>query len=273
MQELKANETIIKSGHKELEKTLYGPYIAERANGRILESEDGFIVYRFDGRDCYIIEMYVRPDRRKSGKGRQLIERLEEIAIQIGAERVTAGIYIEDQRSKETLIASLISGFKVLSANAGILFIAKELPKRKAAPLMVSEDVSLVDFDLAEHGAILHGWFEKRSFPAPDPNYFPGVGVVALFQGVPVAAGFAYRTDAKLAIIGHLVTDPDASGDKRNAALDAVIQTLTRIAQAEGYELVSCATDLPKLMDRFERLGFSKTDEGVSHFRRNLLCQ
>lgn len=127
-------------------------------------------------------------------------------------------------------------------------------------------------FSAEKHYEKIAGWFAKRNFPAPNPRYLPQIGAVAYCGDRAIGCGFLFRTDAGYAVIGHLGTDPDASGKERNAALDAIMHMLTGIAIGQGFELVSCSTSIPKLMERFERLGFEKTDTEVSIFRR-IVCR
>ena len=98
----------------------------------MLESDYGFVVWRFDGRNIYIIEMYILPEHRKNGNGRALISQLEEIAVTQGAEAITAGIYLEDKCSTTTVIAALMGGFQIYSANGGVLQIAKVIKKNNS---------------------------------------------------------------------------------------------------------------------------------------------
>lgn len=127
-------------------------------------------------------------------------------------------------------------------------------------------------YDHATDYSMIKDWFDQRKFPPPEPRFLPPTGAVVEVDGAPVACGFMFRTDAKAAVIGHLVTDPTAKGEVRNAALNYLIEALTEKAQDEGYLMVCCSTNVDRLMGRFEQLGFTKTDEGVANFGR-ILCQ
>lgn len=255
----------------ELSKSLYARYISERAHGQIIENDSGFIVYRSDSADCYVIEIYVRPECRRSGKGRELFNELESRAISAGCKKITGGIYLEDSQYKSILAAVLHGGFSIKSANGGIIYVEKEL-KQESKPIVYGDGrVSLIGYE-NHHYEMIKSWFDKRNFPAPDPHLLPQIGVIAVCNNNPIACGFLFRTDGGIAMLGNLGSDKDASSEHRNIALDAVINSLSEIAANQGFMVVSCATNLPGLMTRFERIGFEKTDESVSHFRRKL-CQ
>jgi hypothetical protein len=135
---------------------------------------------------------------------------------------------------------------------------------------------------LVEHSGVfavrfLEELFEARKFPAPNRRFVPRQAVLAygVNDGKPdqlVGGGFLFLSDANAAIIGHLVTNPKAPGPVRHEALDSIIECLWRKATSQGFEMVCCSTDNEKLMERFTRLGFAKTDEGVSNFGR-IVCR
>lgn len=107
--------------------TLYAKLIAERANGKVIEDEFGFLTYRCDGSECFLIDIYVVPEKRSSGHGRSLIDRLVEAAKDSGAFIISSNVYLSDPGATNTLLAAIMVGFRVASANAGVLFLTKEV--------------------------------------------------------------------------------------------------------------------------------------------------
>lgn len=119
-----------------------------------------------------------------------------------------------------------------------------------------------------EHEKILHRWFKLRDFPPPLRKFLPPIGAVIYDEDGPICAGFLFRTDANAAVLGHFISDPNASGKRRHQALDILIEELVRCATAQGFEMTCCSTNLRDLMPRFEKHGFVKTDVNVSNFGR-----
>jgi len=117
---------------------------------------------------------------------------------------------------------------------------------------------------------IIEEWFSKRDFPSPEDKFLPPTGVLALDNNIPIACGFMFKTDANVASIGHLISDPEIEKEKRQDAIKQLILVLARLAESEGFGLVTIATNIKKLGERFETLNFIKTDENVSHYRRDL---
>lgn len=110
-----------------ISSTLYAKYIEERTGGKILEDEFGFIEYRIAGTECFIVDSYVLPEKRKLGHMRALEGRLESIAIEAGCDHMTGNIHLGDSGASKTLVAAILIGFEVVAANAGVLLISKKL--------------------------------------------------------------------------------------------------------------------------------------------------
>lgn len=124
--------------------------------------------------------------------------------------------------------------------------------------------------ELLEDYPVLLEWWRARKFPAPDPELLPPTGIVVTHHESPIVAGFLFKTDAKIATIGALVSDPRSDIGKRSEATNYLLFLLLDHARKAGFKAITGATNLPRLMSRYELLGLVKTDEGVSHFGRIL---
>jgi GNAT superfamily N-acetyltransferase len=60
-------------------QSLYARYIKERENIECLETEDGFCTYAIspDGNELHIHDVYVVPEKRKTGIGSEMVRSLE----------------------------------------------------------------------------------------------------------------------------------------------------------------------------------------------------
>jgi hypothetical protein len=121
------------------------------------------------------------------------------------------------------------------------------------------------------HFGLVKSWFDARNFPSPDPDYLPKVGCVVYSAGRPVCAGFLFQTDAHIAVMSNLISDSTMDKQDRSNALDYLIFNLKEAAKFKGFKMLTCASNLPLLNERFKKFGFEKTDENVTHFRR-FLC-
>lgn len=134
----------------------------------------------------------------------------------------------------------------------------------------VSMKLRMRPVELVKDYPMLKSWWDERSFPPALPEFLPPTGLLVASEDLSLCAGFLFKSDANIAIIGNLVSNPSAPKEVRSKALDSLIDILTCLAKKDGFGLVSCATNLVKLMPRFEALGFAKMDEQVSHFGRML---
>lgn len=121
-----------------------------------------------------------------------------------------------------------------------------------------------------ENYELIKGWWTSRNYPAAMYEHLPPNGIIICLQGKAVCAGFLFLTDANLAVIGNLVSDPNVPKEVRQPSIDFLIKFLSSRAKDKGYTLVCCSTNIPKLQKRFEDLGFIKTDENVSQFARRV---
>lgn len=123
-------------------------------------------------------------------------------------------------------------------------------------------------FDIQKHAVHVSGWFTLRGLPTPDLRLTPPTGAVIFLFGRPVACGFLIRTDAKIAVIDRLVTNPSENKEVRQAGLEHLIGVLASLAEREGFRETSISSDIEQLWPRFEKLGFKKVLEKISVFRR-----
>lgn len=122
------------------------------------------------------------------------------------------------------------------------------------------------------HYELIGGWWDAREFPAPPKELLPRRGAVIEIDDEPICAGFITFTDANCAVICHLVSNPKASGLKRNDALDYLLSYLIDTARRFSYKAVfaSASNDLPKLMERFAKHELFLTDKNINAFGRFL---
>lgn len=108
-----------------LKDSLFAKYLKDRQGIEVLESEFGFITYKLNGEECFIVDMGVDEKFRLQGHGLKLLNQLEKIADENGAKVITGNIHLWDVNASNTLIAALKQGFKVVRAESNILLISK----------------------------------------------------------------------------------------------------------------------------------------------------
>lgn len=129
----------------------------------------------------------------------------------------------------------------------------------------------VIELDRQKYLPLLHKWYSGRKFPKPLTRFLPPSGFLCLFGGIPVSAGFLYKTDADIAVISNLISDPDAHQPIRRESVDFLIGSMIMVAEQSGFGMVNVAANIPSLMNRFTtNFGFIKTDDSVSHFSKLL---
>lgn len=90
---------------------------------------------------------------------------------------------------------------------------------------------------------------------------------------LPLCAAYLFKTDANIAIINHVVSNPTVTGELkelRSQAIDHLLECLTDLAYMDGFKMVSAASNVARLNERYEKLGFTKLDENEVHYGRRL---
>lgn len=107
--------------------SLYADYILEREGKQCIERKHGFITYLASGDDCYIIDFYVTPEARRTGKGTELANLVSQSAKKIGCKRLLGSVVPSTNGCSESMQALLWYGFKLLSARENFILLYKEI--------------------------------------------------------------------------------------------------------------------------------------------------
>lgn len=110
-----------------IKDTLFAQYIKERLNQEVIENESGFIIYNINGKSCFLAEMYIKPDSRKSGLFIELLNELKELAVENDCEHITATIHQYDKGATNSLSSAFKYGFKIHQAHNNIITIILNL--------------------------------------------------------------------------------------------------------------------------------------------------
>ena len=107
---------------------LYFDYIKERLGLETLVKEDkAFIVFKIEGEEIYIQDIYVRPDLRKTGIMQEMEVEVESLAAARGCTYATGTVQITANGSHESLKYCLDRGYKVIDLMQNVIILRKEL--------------------------------------------------------------------------------------------------------------------------------------------------
>lgn len=107
--------------------SLYASYIQERENKFIIESDKGFATYTFVSDGCYIEDIYVTKEHRKSGEAARMADQIAEIAIEKGYLRLYGTVAPRANGATDSIKVLLAYGFRVNGSDANLIYMVKDL--------------------------------------------------------------------------------------------------------------------------------------------------
>lgn len=107
--------------------SLFGQYISETRDLKIVESEKGFATYSVIGKECYIEDIYVAPEHRFSGYGTQLADQIKKIALEAGCTHIFGTTNCRFKDPDASLKAMLAYGFKISKVFNDIILLRMEI--------------------------------------------------------------------------------------------------------------------------------------------------
>jgi len=112
--------------------SLYADYILEHRGDCTIENANGFATYRFlnNNATVYLVDIYVRPEARKSGAASDLADKVCEIARQKGAKELLGTVVPSARNSTASLKVLLGYGMELQSASADLIIFRKSLQER-----------------------------------------------------------------------------------------------------------------------------------------------
>lgn len=102
-------------------------YLMERHGWETMLFEHGFIVYEINGENCFIQEIYVKPEARRNSVGTHMADQVEEIAKERGCKKIWGTVVLGTYGANEAMMAHLNWGLKLHSINGNCILTVKEL--------------------------------------------------------------------------------------------------------------------------------------------------
>jgi GNAT superfamily N-acetyltransferase len=108
--------------------SLFSDYINEREGKQILESDKGFATYKiFDNGECYLQDIYVIPDERKSGLATEMADKVVEIAQEHGCKTLIGSVCIDDLNCTRNMKVFLAYGMQMHKIIGTMIFLKKDI--------------------------------------------------------------------------------------------------------------------------------------------------
>lgn len=107
--------------------SLYGQYILEREGKSILENEHGFFTYKIYDEECFIEDIFIKKESRRTGVATEMANMMADMARQAGCKFLTGTCVPSTFGASESMKAMFSYGFKIHSAKEDKIILIKEL--------------------------------------------------------------------------------------------------------------------------------------------------
>lgn len=107
--------------------SMYADYLKEREGLEVLETELGFVAYKFRPLDCYIQDIYVVPTHRKAGVAASLADRVVEVAKFKGYHILTGSVDQRAQGSDDSAKVLIAYGMQPYTVENSVVYYYKEI--------------------------------------------------------------------------------------------------------------------------------------------------
>ena len=103
----------------------------EKTDKTIIETEKGFITYSFTDKDtCYIQDIFILPDFRKSNEATKLANQVVDIAKAKGCKKLLGSVVPSSKNSTDSLKVLLAYGMTLDSCTNDFILFSKSLESR-----------------------------------------------------------------------------------------------------------------------------------------------
>lgn len=107
--------------------SMWAQYQKELYGRESIINENGLITYQINGDECYIVDIYVRPEARRSTVGTTLANMVTAEAKTKGCKYLSGTVSLAQKKPTESLKALLSYGFQVVASNETYLTLIKKL--------------------------------------------------------------------------------------------------------------------------------------------------
>lgn len=108
--------------------SMYSEYLKERTEDDIIETEKGFVVYRYtDATTCYIVDIYVKPEFREQGVASDIADYVMRSAKSKGCTKLIGSVVPSAKGSDTSLRVLQAYGMKLDSCTNNFILFSKEI--------------------------------------------------------------------------------------------------------------------------------------------------
>ncbi len=106
---------------------MYADYLKEREGTDVLETTEGFCTYRIKGQECYIEDIYVKPEHRRGHSASRMADKVAEIAKASGCAILSGSVSPSANGSHASLLTLIGYNMQLHSCKDNIIYFVKEI--------------------------------------------------------------------------------------------------------------------------------------------------
>jgi hypothetical protein len=108
--------------------SLFADYYREREGRLTHEEEDGFLTWVVNGAELYIVDIYVKPEKRKTGLAARMADLVcEKAKEEFSVTHVTGSVDPRTEQATASMKVLLAWGMSVHSIQGPLIFFIKEI--------------------------------------------------------------------------------------------------------------------------------------------------
>jgi predicted GNAT family acetyltransferase len=109
------------------EMGMFASYMNERENVELVETDKGFATYVVTGTECYIRDIYVKPEFRKSGVAASIADLIAIRAKTVGCKMLTGSVCPTTRGADASLKVLIGYGMRLHSCSNNLIVFIKDL--------------------------------------------------------------------------------------------------------------------------------------------------
>lgn len=131
-------------------------------------------------------------------------------------------------------------------------------------------ELSIRRFNPFEDYEDVCSWWRAHKWVPMTLENLPKLGFIAVSEKEKLSCVWLYQTDARMAWLDWLISNPNADNEDRRKSLDLVIKRCLIWAKDLGYKTIFTSVQHEGLMKRYVNMGFIPTDRGITNMIRPL---
>lgn len=107
----------------------WAEYIREREGAEVLETSEGFAVYTIRGRECYLSDIYVFPEYRRTKIATHIADQVSQIAIKSNCTHLVGSVSPKAAGCTASILTLIGYGMLLHSSTPDLVYFYKKLEK------------------------------------------------------------------------------------------------------------------------------------------------